>query len=128
MKSLRDTMNDIKIKAGRSWRVKFQRGGLIRIPAAIRRSLDMQPGDEVELIVTVDGTLYFIPAKNRPKAYGKLHKLASKVLQNEDSATLWLNETQFGLNGARPVEHMKTRKGAKEVETLLMRIEYGVWA
>ena len=125
VKSLENVMLDIKRKAVRSWRIKLLKGGRITIPAALRRAHDINPGDEVEFVDQADG-LMIIPAKNRPKVYGKLHKLATKVFEDSVSATLWLNESQFALDGAIPVRHMKTRKGAKEVEDLLVRIEYGV--
>ena len=98
-------MRDIKIKARKHRRVKILKGGYVTIPSALRRSLDMNPGDEVELVVTEDGSSYVIPTKNRPKAYEKLHELAAKVVGDRDSATLSLNESQFGLDGAIPVEH-----------------------
>lgn len=127
VKPFKVAIRDLKTKAQRSWTVKILKGGYVTIPAAIRRSLDINHGDEVELI-TQGISLLILPTKNRPKAYGKLHKLATKVFEDSVSATLWLNESQFALDGAIPVRHMKTRKGAKEVENLLIRIEYGVLA
>ena len=118
-------IRDLKIKARKSWTVKILKGNKVTIPVALRQAHDINPGDEVEFVDRADG-LIIIPTKNRPKAYGKLRKLAAKVLNDADSATLWLNESQFALDGARPVVHMKTRKGAKDVENLLIRMEYGV--
>ena|GEM_PF-3096559 len=117
----------LKTKAQRSCTVKILKGNKITIPAAFRQAHDINPGDEVEFVDQAAG-LIIIPTKCRPKVYGKLHKLATKVFEDSVSATLWLHESQFGLDGAIPVEHMKTGKGAKEVENLLIRIEYGVLA
>lgn len=125
VKSLENVMLDNKRKAVRSWHINLLKDGRITIPAALRRAYDINPGDEFEFVERADG-LIIIPTKNRPKFYGKLHKLATKVFEDSVSATLWLNESQFALDGAIPVRHMKTRKGAKEVEDLLVRIEYEV--
>ncbi|HET7626522.1 MAG TPA: antitoxin Xre/MbcA/ParS toxin-binding domain-containing protein [Verrucomicrobiae bacterium] len=46
----------------------------------------------------------------------------------EDDARRWLNSPQFGLGGAVPLEFAKTEVGAREVENLLGRIEYGVYS
>jgi hypothetical protein len=80
------------------------------------------PDDEV---IETGGDIIIIPASNRPRAYKRLLALATKVIGDKELATLWLYETQFGLDDARPVDHMRTAKGAKEVESLLLRLEYG---
>ena len=71
--------------------------------------------------------------KNIPKSPGdrvyyraRITKLATSVLEDRDLAEKWLNEPQFGLDEKIPIEMMKTKEGAKEVEELLYRIEYGV--
>lgn len=46
----------------------------------------------------------------------------------EEDARRWLNSPQFGLGGAVPLEFAKTEVGAREVENLLGRIEYGVYS
>ena len=51
--------------------------------------------------------------------------IATRVLENKDQVTLWLYEPQFGLDGKRPIDHMRTVKGAKDIESLLGRLEYG---
>ena len=56
----------------------------------------------------------------------RILKLATHVLCGRDLAEEWLNEPQFGLDEKIPIEMMKTKEGAKEVEELLYRIEYGV--
>jgi len=76
-------------------------------------------------IIKVGGDIIIIPASNRPRAYKKLLALANKVMGDKELATLWLYETQFGLDDDRPVNRMRTAKGAKEVESLLLRLEHG---
>ena len=76
-------------------------------------------------VIESGGDIIIIPVSNRPRAYKKLLALATKVMGDKELATLWLYETQFGLDDARPVDRMRTASGAKEVESLLLRLEYG---
>lgn len=50
------------------------------------------------------------------------------VLEDENAAKEWLHRPQFGLGGKVPLDLIQTEAGAKEVEDLLLRIEYGVLA
>lgn len=65
---------------------------------------------------------------DRLMRFARLWWLARDVLENEAGARSWLTRPQFGLAGAVPVEHARTETGAREVEDLLWRIEYGVLA
>ena len=56
----------------------------------------------------------------------RLFAFATQVLENREAAREWLRSPQFGLNNSSPLELMRTEAGAKEVEDLLGRIEYGV--
>jgi putative toxin-antitoxin system antitoxin component (TIGR02293 family) len=53
---------------------------------------------------------------------------AVEVLESEESARQWLTSPQFGLGGAVPLDYARTEVGAREVEDLLGRIEYGVYS
>ena len=53
---------------------------------------------------------------------------AAKVLGGMDAARQWLNSPQFGLGGAVPLDYAETEIGAREVENLLGRVEYGVYS
>ena len=53
---------------------------------------------------------------------------AFKVFGNMEDAKQWLDSPQFGLGGAVPLDYAKTEVGAREVENLLGRIEYGVYS
>ena len=52
----------------------------------------------------------------------------ARLLGNQEDARQWLGSPQFGLGGAVPLEYAKTEVGAREVENLLGRIEYGVYS
>ena len=60
--------------------------------------------------------------------YARLLGQALTVFNHLDAAKLWLNAPQVGLGGAVPLDYAKTEIGAREVENLLGRIEYGVYS
>jgi len=60
--------------------------------------------------------------------YARLLGQAFKVFEDLESAKQWLNAPQVGLGGAIPLEYARTEIGAREVENLLGRIEYGVYS
>ena len=65
---------------------------------------------------------------DRVVRYARLLGQAFKVFEDLDAAKQWLNAPQFGLGGAVPLDYAKTEVGAREVENLLGRIEYGVYS
>jgi putative toxin-antitoxin system antitoxin component (TIGR02293 family) len=60
--------------------------------------------------------------------YQRLLKKAEDVFGSGESAREWLTHKQVGLGRAVPLEFAKTEIGAREVENLLGRIEYGVYS
>lgn len=69
------------------------------------------------------------PAESdRVLRFARLMGKAVAVFGNEDDARRWLSSPQFGLGGALPLDYAKTELGAREVENLLGRIEYGVYS
>ena len=56
----------------------------------------------------------------------RLYERAVEVLGHEDDARSWMKQPQWGLGGAVPLQYARTEPGAREVETLLDRIDYGV--
>lgn len=65
---------------------------------------------------------------DRVVRYARLMGRAVEVLESEDTARQWLTSPQVGLGGAVPLEYAETEVGAREVEELLGRIEYGVYS
>lgn len=65
---------------------------------------------------------------DRVVRFARLLGKAVAVLESEEHARQWLNSPQFGLGGAVPLEYARTEVGAREVENLLGRIEYGVYS
>lgn len=60
--------------------------------------------------------------------YQRLLKKAEDVFGDATAAREWLTNKQAGLGNAVPLEFAKTEIGAREVENLLGRIEYGVYS
>ena len=65
---------------------------------------------------------------DRVVRFARLMGRAVEVLESQDNARQWLTSPQFGLGGAVPLEYAETEVGAREVEDLLGRIEYGVYS
>jgi putative toxin-antitoxin system antitoxin component (TIGR02293 family) len=60
--------------------------------------------------------------------FARLMGKAVEVFESEESARRWLDSPQVGLGGAVPLDYAETEAGAREVDDLLGRIEYGVYA
>ena len=65
---------------------------------------------------------------DRVVRYARLLGQALQVFGNQDTAKQWLSAPQFGLGGAVPLDYARSEVGAREVENLLGRIEYGVYS
>jgi len=69
------------------------------------------------------------PAESdRVMRFARLVGKATEVLESLTHARQWLASPQVGLGGAVPLDYAETEVGAREVEDLLGRIEYGVYA
>lgn len=65
---------------------------------------------------------------DRVLRFARLMGRAVEVLESEVNARQWLTSPQLGLGGAVPLEYAETEVGAREVEDLLGRIEFGVYS
>jgi putative toxin-antitoxin system antitoxin component (TIGR02293 family) len=65
---------------------------------------------------------------DRVVRFARLMGKAIEVMESEENARQWLDSPQFGLGGAVPLDFAATEVGAREVEDLLGRIEYGVYS
>jgi putative toxin-antitoxin system antitoxin component (TIGR02293 family) len=57
----------------------------------------------------------------------KILAIAEEALETADNAMSWLRRAQPALAGRVPLELLVTQAGADQVETLLRRIDYGVY-
>ena len=60
--------------------------------------------------------------------FSRLLQHAAEIFGNIDKARAWLKHPQRGLGGAIPLDYAETEIGAREVEKLLGRIDYGVYS
>ncbi len=60
--------------------------------------------------------------------FARLFRQADEVFGGAVEARQWLAFPQYGLGGAVPLDYARTEVGAREVESLLGRIEYGVYS
>lgn len=65
---------------------------------------------------------------DRVVRFARLMGKAVEVMESEENARRWLSSPQFGLGGAVPLVFATTEVGAREVEDLLGRIEFGVYS
>jgi len=65
---------------------------------------------------------------DRVVRFARLLGKATEVLESGDNARRWLSSPQVGLGGAVPLDYAETEIGAREVEDLLGRIEFGVYS
>ena len=60
--------------------------------------------------------------------FARLFRLASELYDgDEEAAREWLSKPARALDGETPLDHAETEAGAREVETLIGRIEHGVY-
>jgi len=90
-------------------------GDALRIPArtlARRRSVGRLSAGESDRLVRL----------------GRIAALAEEVLGNRARAARWLRQSNRALGQAVPLRRLDTDLGAREVETVLLRIEHGVYS
>ena len=65
---------------------------------------------------------------DRVVRFARLMGKAVEVFESEEAARQWLKAPQVGLGRAVPLDYAETELGAREVEDLLGRIDYGVYS
>lgn len=58
----------------------------------------------------------------------RIFAIAEHALESAEAAHEWLHHPQVGLGNQVPLDCLQTEVGAREVENLLGRIEYGVFS
>jgi putative toxin-antitoxin system antitoxin component (TIGR02293 family) len=65
---------------------------------------------------------------DRVLRFARLFRLATALYDgDEEAARAWLNKPARALGGETPLEHAETEAGARAVESLLGRLEHGVY-
>lgn len=127
-----------KIKGSLEFDDLIRKGFDYKVGNRLRDSLNISNHDFAGLLDISERTLTRIRHSSHKRfssmASDRLYRLARifatawMVLEDENSAKEWLHKPQFGLRGKVPLDLIQTEAGAKEVEDLLLRIEYGVLA
>jgi putative toxin-antitoxin system antitoxin component (TIGR02293 family) len=64
---------------------------------------------------------------DRLERFKRITQQAIDLFEDEEEAKKWLKTPKAGLNDRTPLEVMATDAGAKQVEQMLYRAEYGVY-
>jgi len=59
--------------------------------------------------------------------FNKIFQQAADLFEDEAEATHWLNTPKSALDGETPLSALTTDAGAKKVEQILYRAEYGMF-
>ena len=103
--------------------------------ADIKKELDLTDGELARILDVSERTLSRLRQSNKKLAAStgdrlyrlvNIYSLARKVFEAGQAARKWLHQPQVGLGGRTPLDFLRTEAGAREVEDLLGRIEYGV--
>jgi putative toxin-antitoxin system antitoxin component (TIGR02293 family) len=93
-------------------------GASLRTVARRRRAAEVSQVHVTERLSPVQS--------DRLYRFARIIALAEDVFESTEDALEWLNSKQHGLGGAVPFDMLQTDAGAREVEALLIRIDYGV--
>ena len=137
-----------KTPAGHGWSLGLKAARLAQVVARVEQGLSAQALHRLmdALDIDVEAAAALVGASPRtlarrrksgrltPEESDRLYRLARlferavEVLGTGAEARAWLKAPQWGLGGAVPLDYAKTEPGARAVETLLDRIDYGVLA
>lgn len=102
----------------------------------LREVLDVSSGTLAEVVGITPSTLsrrrkrgtFDKDESERILRVARLVARAIDVLDGMENARTWLTEPARGLGGEPPLEFADTEPGAREVERLLIRLDYGVYS
>ena len=60
--------------------------------------------------------------------FARVASEAARVLGDEQKAGAWLRDSNIAVGGERPIDLLKTDLGARQVEDVIGRIEFGVYS
>lgn len=101
----------------------------------VKKALNLTDGELARILDVSERTLSRLRQSKKRltvSASDRLYRLihifisAEEVFENDIAARDWLHQPQIGLDGRTPLDFIRTEAGAREVEDLLGRLEYGV--
>jgi len=113
-----------------------QAGAEFKELKALREELDLPMGQLAARLGFSRATLHRRKVSGRLTSdesdkvvrFARLLGQAAKIFGGPEEARQWLKTSQRGLGGAVPLDYAQTETGAREVEKLLGRIDYGVYS
>lgn len=126
----------IKEASPAEWHARIMRGFPFKALEAVKERALLNDAEIAGLIGISEPTLRRARAagstldsatSDRLYRFSKVLSIAIEVMEDADRAMGWLRREQPGLGGAIPLDLLISQPGADEVETLLRRIDYGVY-
>ena len=129
-----------KVKSRIDFDALIKKGMPLRVISHIKREFSL-PDEVIARIIGVSPRTVSrrrktvkIPARERLSPvesdrvyrFARIVAMAEDVFEDKNEALEWLNSPQHGLGGRIPFDMLQTDAGAREVEELLLRIDYGV--
>ncbi len=133
----RCVMEDAAINPSVPNLIQFLKSGLkVEEFEVLRQKLDLSMDRLAEILGISRATLhrrklsgrFLMDESDRILRLARLLGRAAEVMESLEDGRQWLSSPQIGLGGATPLDYAETEFGAREVENLLGRIEYGVYA
>ncbi len=126
----------LTVREPEQWHARLLEGLPARAVDAVKARAELTDAEVALLLGLSEATLRRLRSAGAPLdaatsdrlyRFSKVLAVAMDVLESGHNAVTWLRRTQPGLGGRVPLDLLVTQAGAEEVETLLHRIEYGVY-
>lgn len=126
----------VKEASPAEWHARIMRGFPFKALETVKERASLTDAEIAGLIGISEPTLRRARAagstldpgtSDRLYRFSKILSIAIEVMEDADRAMGWLRREQPGLGGAIPLDLLISQPGADEVETLLRRIDYGVY-
>jgi putative toxin-antitoxin system antitoxin component (TIGR02293 family) len=125
-----------EVRESRPWHTRILAGLPFAAVETVKARASLTDAEVARLLGIGEATLRRARASQAPldaATSDRLYRLsktiavAEEVLESAENAMRWLKREQPALSGRVPLELLVTQAGADEVETLLRRIDYGVY-
>jgi putative toxin-antitoxin system antitoxin component (TIGR02293 family) len=125
-----------KVREPDEWHARILRGFEFEAVENVKARMSLTDAELAALLGIGEATLRrsratsaTLDAATSDRLYrlSKVIAVAEEVLEGADNATTWLRRPQPALAGRVPLTLLVTQAGADEVETLLRRIDFGVY-
>jgi putative toxin-antitoxin system antitoxin component (TIGR02293 family) len=123
-------------RSGRSWHDRIAEGLPVSAAESVKTRTRLNDAELAKLLGLGAATLrraraakavLDAPTSDRLYRFSRIVAIALEVLESDSSAMGWLRRPQPALGGRVPLDLLVTQAGAEEVETLLRRIDHGVY-